>query len=202
MIGAGTIGKRHLQAISEVADAELVAIVDTDPLAEGIANKANARFFLSTRQLLKEMQPHGVIVCTPTEDHLKPVLASIEHNAHVLVEKPIAPSLDQAQQINDHSKRFNKQVLVGHHRNATHGPQTDRGPGTGPGEPAAGRRDEDPLSLDFQTHNYDFDDDFSTRSLASRARCRPWRSTAGSEAWIKQRPTCKRRRGVRPTTVC
>ncbi len=62
LIGAGTIGKRHLQAISEVADAELVAIVDTDPLAEGIENKANARFFLSTRQMLEEMQPHGVIV--------------------------------------------------------------------------------------------------------------------------------------------
>jgi len=116
LIGAGTIGKRHLQAISEVADADLVAIVDTDPLAEGIANKANARFFSSTRQMLREMQPHGAIVCTPTEDHLKPVLASIEHNTHVLVEKPIAPSLDQAQQIVEHSKRFNKQVLVGHHR--------------------------------------------------------------------------------------
>ena len=116
LIGAGTIGKRHLQAISEVAEAELVAIVDTDPLGERIANTVNARFFSSTRQMLKEMQPHGVIVCTPTEDHLKPVLTSIEHNIHVLVENPIAPSLDQAQQIVDHSKRFNMQVLVGHHR--------------------------------------------------------------------------------------
>ena len=116
LIGAGTIGKRHLQAISKVPGAELVTIVDTDPLAERIANTVNARFFSSSRQMLKEMQPHGVIVCTPTEDHLKPVLASIEHNTHVLVEKPIAPSLDQAQQIIEHSKRFNKHVLVGHHR--------------------------------------------------------------------------------------
>jgi predicted dehydrogenase len=66
--------------------------------------------------MLREMQPHGVIVCTPTEDHLKPVLASIELNTHVLVEKPIAPSLEQAQQIIEHSKRFNKHVIVGHHR--------------------------------------------------------------------------------------
>ena len=116
LIGVGTIGKRHLQAISEVADAELVAIVDTDPLAESVAEKANARFFSSARQMLREMQPHGVIVCTPTEDHLKPVLDSIELNTHVLVEKPIAPSLDEAQQMIDHSKQFNKQVLVGHHR--------------------------------------------------------------------------------------
>ena len=116
LIGAGTIGKRHLQAISKVTDAELVAIVDTDPLAEGIAKNANARFFSSTRQMLREIQPDGVIVCTPTEEHLLPVLTSIEHNTHVLVEKPIAPSLDQAQQIVEHSKRFNKHVLVGHHR--------------------------------------------------------------------------------------
>ena len=116
LIGAGTIGKRHLQAISEVTQAELVAIVDTDPLAQSIAIKTNASFFSSTSQMLREIQPDGVIVCTPTEVHLEPVLSSLEFNAHVLVEKPIAPSLEEAQQIIEFSKRFNRQVLVGHHR--------------------------------------------------------------------------------------
>ena len=51
LIGAGTIGKRHLQAISEVTQAELVAIVDTDPLAQSIAIKINASFFSSTSQM-------------------------------------------------------------------------------------------------------------------------------------------------------
>jgi len=116
LIGAGTIGKRHLQAISEVTQAELVAIVDTDPLAQSIATKTNASFFSSASQMLREIQPDGVIVCTPTEVHLEPVLSSLEYNAHVLVEKPIAPSLEEAQQIIEFSKRFNRQVLVGHHR--------------------------------------------------------------------------------------
>ena len=99
LIGAGTIGKRHLQAIAEVTEAEVVAIVDTDPLAESIAIERNVSFFASVSQMLKDKQPQGVIVCTPTEDHLEPVLSSLEHNAHVLVEKPIAPSLEEAQQI-------------------------------------------------------------------------------------------------------
>jgi len=116
LIGAGTIGKRHLQAISEVIQAELVAIVDTDPLAKSIATKTNVSFFSSASQMLREIQPDGVIVCTPTEVHLEPVLSSLEYNAHVLVEKPIAPSLEEAQQIVESSKRFNRQVLVGHHR--------------------------------------------------------------------------------------
>ncbi len=116
LIGAGTIGKRHLQAISEVIQAELVAIVDTDPLAKSIATKTNVSFFSSASQMLREIQPDGVIVCTPTEVHLEPALLSLEHNAHVLVEKPIAPSLEEAQQIVESSKRFNRQVLVGHHR--------------------------------------------------------------------------------------
>ncbi len=116
LIGAGTIGKRHLQAITEVTEAEVVAIVDTDPLAESIAIERNVGFFASVSQMLKDKQPQGVIVCTPTEDHLEPVLSSLEHNAHVLVEKPIAPSLEEAQQIIEASKGFNRQVLVGHHR--------------------------------------------------------------------------------------
>lgn len=116
LIGAGTIGKRHLQAISEVTEAEVVAIVDTDPLAQAIATETNASFFSSVGQMLKEIQPDGVIVCTPTEVHLEPALLSLEYNAHVLVEKPIAPSLEEAQQIVAFSKRFNRRVLVGHHR--------------------------------------------------------------------------------------
>ena len=116
LIGAGTIGKRHLQAISEVTQAERVAIVDTDPFAESLATKTNVSFFSSASQMLREIQPDGVIVCTPTEAHLEPVLSSLEFNAHVLVEKPIAPSLEEAQQIIESSKQFNRQVLVGHHR--------------------------------------------------------------------------------------
>jgi len=116
LIGAGAIGKRHLQAISDVGEAEVAAIVDTDPLAESIAAEANARFFLSTRKMLKSIQPDGVIVCTPTEVHLEPVLTSLEHGTHVLVEKPIAPSLEEAKQIVGYSNQFNKMVLVGHHR--------------------------------------------------------------------------------------
>jgi predicted dehydrogenase len=116
LIGVGTIGKRHLQAISEVTEAEVVAIVDTDPLAQSIATKNTASFFSSVSQMLKEIQPDGVIVCTPTEVHLEPALLSLEYNAHVLVEKPIAPSLEEAQQIVASSKRFDRRVLVGHHR--------------------------------------------------------------------------------------
>ena len=116
LIGAGTIGKRHLQAISEVTEAELVAIVDTDPLAESTAVENNVSFFASVSHMLQDKQPDGVIVCTPTEVHLGPVLSSLKHNTHVLVEKPIAPSLEEAQQIIECSKVFNRQVLVGHHR--------------------------------------------------------------------------------------
>ncbi len=116
LVGAGTIGKRHLQAISEVSEAAVVAIVDTDPLAESIAIERNVGFFASVGQMLKDKQPEGVIVCTPTEDHLQPVLSSLEANAHVLVEKPIAPSIEEAQQIIESSMRFNREVLVGHHR--------------------------------------------------------------------------------------
>ncbi len=116
LVGAGTIGKRHLLAIDDVDEAELVAIVDTNPLVEEIASARNARFYSTTEAMLEDQHPNGVIVCTPTDLHLAPVLSSLGAGAHVLVEKPITATMDEARKIIDASTTASRQVLVGHHR--------------------------------------------------------------------------------------
>ena len=74
LIGAGSIGQRHIQAISQVEEAELTAIVDNQAEAESISKEMNVPFFNATEEMLKVLKPEGVIVCTPTEIHLEPVL--------------------------------------------------------------------------------------------------------------------------------
>ena len=116
LIGAGMIGKRHLNAMREVDEAELVAMVDPQPEIIQLAEEWSVPFYSSSIEMLQKMKPDGVIVCTPTEVHLEPVMQSLEAGAHVLVEKPITPSLEEAHQIISKSKKTGCEVLVGHHR--------------------------------------------------------------------------------------
>ena len=116
LVGAGVIGRRHLKAIGEVAEAQLVAISDTNLEADRLARDIDVPFFSSTEEMLSTQRPDGVFVCTPTEVHLEPVLSALKFNAHVLVEKPITASMEEAELIIRSSQENTRQVLVGHHR--------------------------------------------------------------------------------------
>ena len=116
LIGVGTIGKRHLKALSDVKEANLIAVVDTNPNLEKLVLERKVPFFTSTEEMLKKHEPEGVIVCTPTEVHLEPVLSSLESKAHVLVEKPITATLAEGRKIIASAENVSREVLVGHHR--------------------------------------------------------------------------------------
>ena len=116
LIGAGVIGKRHLAALAQTTEVELVAIADPNPASQSEAKQLGVPFFADAYSLLESCQPDGVIVATPTEHHLKPTLAALEMGAHVLVEKPIMATLDECEQTIAMSKETGRHVLVGHHR--------------------------------------------------------------------------------------
>ncbi len=117
LVGAGVIGRRHLGAIQRSsAGVELVGVADPVPAAESVASEAGVPFFSDTESLMSALKPDGVIVATPTEHHLQPTLTALDAGAHVLVEKPIMPTLEQAQTVIAASNSTGRQVLVGHHR--------------------------------------------------------------------------------------
>ena len=116
LIGCGVIGRRHLKAIAATPEARLVAIVDPVPEVEKIARDMGAAFFTSAEDLFRAQQPQGVIVGTPTDHHLRPVLAALEAGAQVMVEKPIAATMAEARSILCAAEKASRHVLVGHHR--------------------------------------------------------------------------------------
>lgn len=125
VIGSGVIGKRHISAIAESPHAELTAIIDPDVRAQELAADAGVPWFSTAELFFADSATHdqrltdtplGVIVATPTEHHLTPSLAALNAGAHVLVEKPIMPTLEEAAQIIECSARTGRHVLVGHHR--------------------------------------------------------------------------------------
>ena len=116
LIGAGAIGKRHLIAMSKVESAELVAIADPCSGVAEIANGYGVPHYSDTVEMLRDIAPSGVIIATPTEIHLEPALASLASGCHLLVEKPIAATVAEAEEIARASDERGLRVLVGHHR--------------------------------------------------------------------------------------
>jgi predicted dehydrogenase len=116
VIGAGVIGRKHLEKIAAESAAELVAIADPAPGAAELAAQYSVPLFAGAEAMLRAEAPDGVIVATPTEYHLAPVLAALDHGTHVLVEKPIAAADAEAAQIVARAAAAGRHVLTGHHR--------------------------------------------------------------------------------------
>lgn len=116
IIGAGVIGQRHIAAIAACSSARTVAVVDVESRASETADKADAAFFQSTEAMLSAVKPDGVIVCTPTIHHLEPALLALEAGCQVLVEKPVAATMQEATTLVAKSAQVGRRVLVGHQR--------------------------------------------------------------------------------------
>ena len=111
LAGTGLIGHRHMQHILEHPDLELVGIIDpviTDKQIAGV----------KTYKSLTDLNTvaDGIILATPTDTHADLTIKSLEMGMHVLVEKPVAASLPEADKMILASEKTGLNVLVGHHR--------------------------------------------------------------------------------------
>lgn len=116
VIGAGLIGRKHMQLVSASSDCQLAAICDVDPARAEDADEYRVPFYEDYGALLTEQAPQGVIIATPTGQHAAVGMACARHGVHVLVEKPIAASVMEARQFLEVAEGYGIQVLVGHHR--------------------------------------------------------------------------------------
>lgn len=114
--GAGQIGRCHGQLIRESESCELSALVDPAAAAADFADEIGVPIYPSITDLLDTQRPDGVIVATPNSLHVENALDCIERGVPVLVEKPIAHSVEEAVRLAEASEAANVQLLVGHHR--------------------------------------------------------------------------------------
>ncbi len=100
VIGLGSMGANHARVLSDTPGVELVAVADANPAA---VNKTIAGRpipgFPDAATLLRETRPDMVSIVVPTQLHEEVALQAIAAGANVLVEKPIAATLDAARRI-------------------------------------------------------------------------------------------------------
>jgi predicted dehydrogenase len=116
IVGAGVIGQKHAALITASAVAELVGICDSDGSRVQVAQQFQVPFYQSVDALLTQAKPEGVIIATPNHLHADVAEICAAHEVHLLVEKPIADTLVDAERISRAAQRAGVQVLVGHHR--------------------------------------------------------------------------------------
>jgi predicted dehydrogenase len=104
VVGCGAFGQNHLRVIGQSAEAELTATVDPDP-----QRKAT---FTDWRELIGKVDV--AVVATPTIAHAEVGVGLLENGIDVLVEKPIAASMEEAQRLLDAARTHGRILQAGH----------------------------------------------------------------------------------------
>jgi predicted dehydrogenase len=114
LVGCGKIADGHVEQIQR--NAELVAVCDREALlAEQLATRYGvARYYDDFEAMLAREHPDVVHITTPPSSHLPLARLALAAGCHLFVEKPLAPSLEEARALVDAARRAGKKLTVGY----------------------------------------------------------------------------------------
>jgi predicted dehydrogenase len=115
VVGLGFMGARWARVLAEHPLAQLRAVSD---VREGVGRKTaeqlGTRFLPNALEVASDRQIEAVVVCTPEHLHVEPALAAIDAGKTVLVEKPLAHTVDDAERIRARAEERGVPILTGH----------------------------------------------------------------------------------------
>ena len=114
--GAGYIGLEHIRVIRESTSCVLSAVVDPSDAAGDVAATAGVPHYRSLDELIEHDRPDGVVLATPNQLHVQHALSCMQAGLPMLLEKPIAPTVEEAEALVAAADRYNASMLIGHHR--------------------------------------------------------------------------------------
>ena len=116
VIGTGLIGRRHIDTMRHEVLCRLVAIADPTPEAAAYAETLGVPHFTDYCEMLDRIRPDAAIIAAPNVLHAPAGIACAERGVHMLVEKPIADTVEAATRLTEAAERAGVALLVGHHR--------------------------------------------------------------------------------------
>jgi predicted dehydrogenase len=113
LVGAGFMGREHLQCVQDSPHVHYVAVVDKNPQAgKPLAEDHHLLYFEELNQALEALSPDAVDICTPTIYHLPLIRICADHKIPVLCEKPIAHTAEDAQAIEQIAQESGIGIMV------------------------------------------------------------------------------------------
>ena len=113
VIGVGNMGQHHTRVLSLLKDVEIVGVADIN-VERGLdtASKYRVRFFEDYRDLLPHVE--AVCIAVPTRLHHAVGMTCLQAGIHVLIEKPIAASITEAESLVNAAAEYQCILQVGH----------------------------------------------------------------------------------------
>ena len=106
VIGVGSMGRNHVRVYREVNGVELVGVSDHDKdTAARVGSVFNVPFYTDYQKMLDECKPDLVTLAVPTDKHYKVGMDLIDRGVNLLIEKPIAPTLEEAHELVEMAQR-------------------------------------------------------------------------------------------------
>ncbi len=113
VIGVGYLGKFHAEKYHNIPNSELIAVVDANTqVAQDIANKFNVQALTNYEELKDKVDAVSIVV--PTQLHFDTAKFFLENGIHVLVEKPITTTVEQASILVELAQKNKLVFQVGH----------------------------------------------------------------------------------------
>ncbi len=115
VIGMGVMGQSHARIYSELPHVNLVAVHDINQEhAENMAEQFQTTAVHNLEELLKDENVHAVSICTSDDQHFEVACKACDYHKHILIEKPLADNVEDAQGIIDKVKETGVKMMVGH----------------------------------------------------------------------------------------
>ena len=118
--GAGGMGKHHARILSARDDTQIVALFDTDPVAMNRLEKSLGvsvqalNHYSSLSAMIDSDKLDGLVIATPHTRHADQVRTGLEAGLHVLVEKPMALSLEHCDEMIAAAESNNVKLMAGY----------------------------------------------------------------------------------------
>ena len=113
VIGVGYLGRFHARIYNDMEGVDLVGVADTDhETADRVAKEYDTRAFYDPMALLDEVDVVSVVV--PTSLHRQAAVPYLEKGVHMLLEKPVASTLDDARVIVETARKHGATLQIGH----------------------------------------------------------------------------------------
>src|SRR3954469_11299911 len=114
VIGIGTMGSNHARVLAGISGVQLVGVADPDRTQRELVTRALGCPAVESTEALLDLGVDAVTIAAPTHLHRNIALVCIERGIHVLVEKPIASSVEEGHEIIAAARRAGVTLMAGH----------------------------------------------------------------------------------------
>ena len=115
VIGVGHLGFHHARVYTELLNTDVVGIMDTNPeRAAAVGELLRVPFYSDIEQFYRQARPDAVSVVVPTVQHFESAKRALSAGIHVLIEKPVTSTVEEAVELLQQAAAQNLVLQVGH----------------------------------------------------------------------------------------